>query len=134
MPEYVLDVAGCNWFDKTDAFTRGYVEAMFFADIDTPDHETDGMRPADLSAGSVARIVFDCARFQRRSLELLCKAYETGYSEAQAGADFWFSRVGHGVGYWDRGLGELGDDLHAAAQAMGERNVYLSDDGDLEYV
>lgn len=141
--EFELRTDGVIWWERLADFTKGYIEAMFFADIDTPDHETHGMGLGDLTGDSVARILFDCARFQRRNLELLERAYVTGrddqgfhlaYTPRQAGADFWFSRVGHGVGYWDRGLGELGDDLHAAAQSTGERNVYLSDDGELEYV
>lgn len=42
-----------------------------------------------------------------------------GYPESYAGHDFWLTRSGHGAGYWDRGLGELGDRLTEAAKAMG---------------
>lgn len=40
-----------------------------------------------------------------------CEGIEPGepYTEIQAGRDFWFTRNGHGVGFWDRGLGEIGD-------------------------
>jgi hypothetical protein len=31
--------------------------------------------------------------------------------EEQIGHDFWLTRNGHGAGFWDRGLGEIGDKL-----------------------
>lgn len=133
MIEFELRTDCVIWFDRLGDFTKGYLEAMFFADIDTPDHETYEMGLGDLTGDSVARILFDCARFQRRNLELLERAYKTGYEPRQAGADFWFSRVGHGVGYWDRDLGDLGDKLHDAAKATGERWITLTDEGELYY-
>lgn len=42
-----------------------------------------------------------------------------GYPEEYAGHDFWLTRCGHGCGYWDRGLGELGDRLTEAAKGYG---------------
>lgn len=45
--------------------------------------------------------------------------------EAWAGHDLWMTRRHHGVGFWDRGLGELGDRLMAAAQAMGEPDDHV---------
>lgn len=38
----------------------------------------------------------------------------------QVGHDFWLTRNHHGAGFWDRGLGELGDRLTKAAHAYGE--------------
>lgn len=45
--------------------------------------------------------------------------HSQGYPESYAGHDLWLTRSGHGCGYWDRGLGELGDRLTEAAKAMG---------------
>jgi hypothetical protein len=47
----------------------------------------------------------------------------------QAGGDFWLTRNGHGVGFWDRGLGELGDRLTAASKPHGSSDLYIGDDG-----
>lgn len=45
---------------------------------------------------------------------------ERAYSAAElAGHDFWLTRNGHGAGFRDRELGELGDRLTKAAQAFG---------------
>lgn len=50
------------------------------------------------------------------------------YDEHQAGIDFWLTRNGHGAGFWDRDLGEIGDKLTAAAETYRELGVYLGDD------
>jgi hypothetical protein len=66
-------------------------------------------------------------------LELEGVASETGYGShpdcgsvspiyAAAGHDLWLTSQGHGVGFWDRGLGELGDRLSKAAR-LGEWNL-----------
>jgi hypothetical protein len=49
--------------------------------------------------------------------------------EAWAGHDFWLTRNGHGVGFWDRGLGELGERLSKAAKVYGGIDLYPGDDG-----
>ena len=46
----------------------------------------------------------------------------------QAGRDFWFTRCGHGVGFWDRGLGATGDELSEIARKFGNRDMVLGDD------
>lgn len=51
----------------------------------------------------------------------------------QAGHDFWLTRNHHGVGFWDRGLGERGDRLAEACRPYGEASVYLGDNGKLYY-
>jgi hypothetical protein len=47
----------------------------------------------------------------------------------QLGHDFWLSRNGHGTGFKDRGLGDLGDKLHELAKTHGSCHLYLGDDG-----
>jgi len=47
----------------------------------------------------------------------------------QAGHDFWLTRNGHGAGYWDRGLGEVGEMLSEAATAFGMVDLFVLDDG-----
>lgn len=49
-------------------------------------------------------------------------------AEEQAGGDFWLTRNGHGAGFWERGLGELGTRLTEAAKAYGTSDLYLTDD------
>jgi hypothetical protein len=61
-----------------------------------------------------------CRSFQEANAELLAKAGD----EEQNGRDFWFSRNGHGVGFFDRGYpDEIGDALQDAARAFGEHDL-----------
>lgn len=48
---------------------------------------------------------------------------------ARAGHDFWLTRNGHGAGFWDRGLGELGERLTAVAKPYSSAYVYVGGDG-----
>lgn len=104
-----------------DAFTQGYIEALFFTE-NSPGNTMEKVRRSkrayeammeggsipedagfdDLAPATLAAIIADCAGFQAQMRETLESAYERGYSEEQAGRDLWFTRCGHGVGYWDR--------------------------------
>lgn len=46
-----------------------------------------------------------------------------------AGHDFCLTRNGHGTGFWDRGLGDIGNVLTIWAQTFGSQSPYASDDG-----
>lgn len=47
----------------------------------------------------------------------------------QIAHDFWLTRNGHGAGFWDRGLGRVGDVLTQLSKPYGECWLYLGDDG-----
>lgn len=47
----------------------------------------------------------------------------------QLGRDLWLTRNGHGAGFWDRGLGDLGGALSEAAERQGSADLYIGDDG-----
>lgn len=124
MPEFVLEGRD-HAARELDSFTLGYIEAMFFTecehgtDAESHDPETQSALHGDcgffdLAPDTLERIKADCERFQEVNRETLESAYATGYDESQAGRDFWYTRNGHGVGFWDRGLGDIGDTLDAA--------------------
>jgi len=48
--------------------------------------------------------------------------------EMAAGRDYWFTRNHHGVGFWDRGLGEIGDKLTEKAHNDPSVDLYRGDD------
>jgi hypothetical protein len=54
-----------------------------------------------------------------------------GLEPEQVGHDFYLTRNRHGAGFWDRGLGELGDRLADAARVYGTSELYPGDDGRL---
>lgn len=118
-----------------DVFTTGYVEALYFTEEEQLKEEGADLRylPHDFDPGAVQKIKDDCAAFQTRNAALLVDAYylKDGYDLAAAGRDFWYTRNGHGVGYWDRGLGEVGQKLTEACKKFSEQDVYLGSDGRL---
>lgn len=133
MPEYVLDRGtreSAAVFESLDAFTRAYIEAMFWTDCGPDSEELADATFAELAPAALDGIKADCAAWQQENATLLSQAYETpGYGdETQAGHDYWLTRNGHGVGFWDRDIGALGDQLSAACRG---RDVwtYRGDDG-----
>jgi hypothetical protein len=149
MPEYILPIDDRKNWNSLDAFTQGYIEAIFFTNVEpgttaeTHEPETQSSLPGDasfddLSEEAVAEIKRECAEFQARYAAEIAKAIEIGkdYDDAAAGRDFWYTRCGHGVGFWGRDLGEIGDKLTAACGFRTEfpdRSVYLGDDGRIYY-
>ena len=111
-------------FNDLDNFAKGYVEAMFFTNCDTGDEREDSANRLGvkrLTRASVAAIARDCKAFLSHVMPDGCRVTQwlarvaDDYSEEQAGRDFWFTRQGHGVGFWDRE--ELRRDLWTATAA-----------------
>lgn len=117
MPEFVME--GRDRAARAEsAFVLGFIEAMFFTEIchsvtaaQWVEHDADlldGTLPCDVGyvdihPDSLAAIRADCEAWQAQHELLLAQAYaRDGYSESQAGRDYWFTRNGHGVGFWDR--------------------------------
>lgn len=111
--------------EKLDLFTSGYIEAVFF----TADEDMSDKGLVDIASDDLVQICLECKNFQEDNKSLLDIAYEKlGYTENQAGIDFWFTRNGHGVGYWDRGLGKVGDELSVVSRQLKNSDVYAGDD------
>lgn len=84
---------------------------------------------SDLSESDIAKIEKLCHAFQTVAADLLAELYDSGaMDESSAGSDFYMTRVGHGVGFWDRGIGELGNELTRLA-GNGEVYFYIDDSG-----
>ena len=111
MPEFYLNanVRGKHPFYALDEFARGYVEAMFFTNGDCGDEREwllNDLGVEKLTKLSVETIKLECDAFlasmvNGRTIREWLDACDD-YSLEQAGHDFWFSRQGHGTGYWDR--------------------------------
>ncbi len=61
--------------------------------------------------------------------DVLAMVATAGFDYASVGHDFWLTRNGHGAGFWDRGLGEIGERLSKAARVYGSSDLYIGDDG-----
>lgn len=123
---------------QIQSFIAGYLEAALWSSTDTLPGDEDG-EPVSLddfewADGEAEKLHAQCRDFiQYAAADLL--QYAEDYSPAQgfdvwecAGHDFWLTRNGHGAGFWDRGLGELGDRLTKASKTFGGVDLYLGDD------
>jgi hypothetical protein len=52
-------------------------------------------------------------------------------TDEQIGHDIVLTTNRHGAGFWDRGLGELGEKLSDCARSLGGYELYVGDDGTL---
>ena len=84
----------------------------------------------DIAEETQAEMEKDCLDFIEE-VGVLYEEYvvKSRYGYEGFGHDFWLTRNGHGAGFWDRGLGELGDMLSDAAKVYGSYDLYVGDDG-----
>ena len=105
-----------------DAFIASALTCITFAE--TPD-ESIG-KNLRYSRDLRRKVELDAAAFLA-----FCEArniFLNDYEMDQAGIDFIFTRNGHGCGFWDRGLEELGERLTKACKRFKECNLYVGDD------
>lgn len=129
MPQFTMPLETAKQtaaFQSLPEFTQGYLEAAFF----TIDEE---LTFGHLHKSTLASFSKDCDAFVSAHSHLIQSACEVepSYSERRAGHDFWYTRNGHGTGFWDRGLHQIGRDLSDAAKTFPEVNLYQGDDGKL---
>lgn len=98
---------------ELDDFTSAYIECALWAEQEAIEEEIQNGATIDhLADSAIEKMKADCLAFQEENKNLLTAAYDApGYDEAQAGHDFWLTRNGHGAGFWDRGLEDIGQAL-----------------------
>jgi hypothetical protein len=97
-----------------------YIECAMWAEEEQLE---DGERLAPETITAMSTEVTD---FYDKNIDLI---EESGLDLEQVGHDFWLTRKRYGVGFWDRGLGDIGTRLTDAAQACGSVDLYVGDDG-----
>lgn len=130
---------------QLDEFTQAYIDCAIWAECHQDSEDLNGKDAEDLAPETLGAMIADCQRFQTKHSALLKSAYMyklemnaheqntlPDYTPTQAGHDFWLSRNGHGAGFFDRGLGDIGEALQEACgwkTDFPEINLYLGDDG-----
>ena len=117
--------------NEYDPFLQGYLDAALFTTDENPPSGVDYVSSgrADEMYGKlpewfIEQAKKDCAKFIVENCELLTKAGDP----SQNGADFWFTRNHHGVGFWDRGYAdEIADPLTEACHKFGECDLSPED-------
>lgn len=148
MQQFIMPDGDRPEFHKLPQFVQGYIEAAFWLAPDGSCEGDDDFRDkgfADMPDETVRKILEECEAFRNANAEAIDALIADGgpkdedgvpkdhYDERKAGRDFWLTRNGHGVGYWDRGFdgeaGEIAERLSEAAEAAGATDLYLGDDG-----
>lgn len=131
MPKFHLDTGSPEnhaRFDALPAIAQGYIRAALFCAVtyDTGGDcvEIEGAGLDQLAPGTLESMAADACRFWIENTESIRRAEQAGHDLDSVGADFWFTRNRHGVGFWDRGLADLGDTLTRAAEASGECDLF----------
>ena len=119
---------------------RGYLECALWASTDEDDFPLDeNFDTEDFAEEAITQAIAECAAFVDANTAD-CDAYREqreamGYGRSQGtiddylGHDLWLTRNGHGAGFWDRGLGTVGECLSRAARVYGSVDLYVGDDG-----
>lgn len=124
---------------QIQSFIEGYLTAALWSSTDTLNGEDVNLDDFEWADGEAEKLNGDCRDFIAANAVDLW-AYPDHYTPSSGfdvwecmGHDFWLTRNGHGAGFWDRGLGELGDRLTAASKVYGGVDLYLGED-ELVYV
>lgn len=113
--------------DNDDAFTAYlecalWLETVFDEDGNDLGHAEDFWDVDDIDADTLAEHRADLDAFiedQEENFESLLNSMTSG----SIGHDFYLTRNRHGAGFWDRGLGPIGDVISDAARVYGEAEV-----------
>lgn len=92
-------------------------------DCDTALEDID----AEVSADAVRQATEDVSGFLSVATEDRPDVFD-GMDPAQIGHDFYLTRNGYGAGFWDRGLGEVGDYLTHWSKTFGSADFYVGSD------
>lgn len=114
-----------------DEMAQAYIEAAIWSSTDDDGEPLDrNYSEDDIDHDTKVEMVNDVATFQRNNGFLIDEAFEEdGKGDDEIGRDFWFTRNGHGAGFWDGDYPATGDALTQAAKAFNEYDLYVGDDG-----
>jgi len=107
--------------DDFDIFFAATIEALYFTDTGD-DGQPDG--DDELSPELFDRLEADAKSFWYRMWYFIEHDNQT---PQQAGHDFWFTRNGHGSGFWDGDWPVYGDILTKLSENYGPIDTYKGD-------
>lgn len=105
-------------------FLTAYIETLLWSETDDNGEPLDGSYDyTDVGFAQRAEMQQDCDEFIAAN-----EADLADIDASQAGHDFALTRNGHGAGFWDRGLGDVGDRLSDASKVYGTQGLSVGDD------
>lgn len=106
---------------------KSYIKCALWSSLDDEEPLDESYGTADIAHCALAGMCEDVNHF----IETLSENgvdWKESLTPKQLGHDLWLTRNGHGAGFWDRDLGELGEQLSAWAKTLGECDLYVGDD------
>ena len=139
MPEFRLDTGDVKrhtFYDSLPELAKGYIEAAFFSGFEYYNESGDVIEVSGIGLYEIPMALLEamasdaiCFQIQNDSeLTLVCSGQD--YSYTQAGHDFWFTRNGCGVGYWDRPIDPDINGACEACEAFESLTVAATDEGE----
>lgn len=114
----------------TDRFFDAYLEAAVWSSTDDDGNAMDGL-DLDVSEETQAEMRVDCDKFYDDNEHLITdeNCLTRLDCDIQAGHDFWLTRNGHGVGFWETSDWEAvaGEQLDNASKAFGDYYLFAQD-------
>ena len=104
----------------------GMLTAALWSSVDDETQMDANYGVEDIAPEAVAALIADLREFVEANAADIAAS---GMVAEQVGHDFWLTRNHHGAGFWDRGLGEVGERLTDATRPYGEVDLYVGDDG-----
>ena len=111
-----------------DRMTEGFIECMCWAESGGPESTLGEFAdPGMLTEKAEAACREACADFIHFCTEVGISLPDVPLRPDQIGHDFWFTLQGHGAGFWDRGMGDLGERLTDVAKTF-SYEAWVEDD------
>lgn len=119
------------------ATLTGAVEACLWSTMPTPaDEDIELLEPADqytITEQEVNKLRGTLAHHMAgwfvENYFTICPVISMAYTWEHVGHDFWLTSQGHGAGFWDRGLDEVGDTLTDSVDGYTDIvGLYLNDE------
>lgn len=119
--------------------TKAYLEAALFSSYDSWG-ELDGdpldanYAVSDCSKKLIGSADSDLEDFFAENADEITEARKIrpDYSDSDVGHDFWFSRNGHGAGFFDRGRESVWRVLQKAAKRWGTVNLHVDENNEIQ--
>ena len=124
--------------DEFQATLTGAVEACLWSTHPTPaDEDMTALEYADeytVTRREMDKLRGTLAYYMRgwfvENYGTICQAANENYTFEHIGRDFWLTSQGHGAGFWNNGLGEVGDILTDSADGYSDLvGLYLDGEG-----
>lgn len=111
----------------SEAFFNAYVECALWSSTDNADDSggsplDENYDADDVAPETLAEMRRDCDDFVEGNATDLAAS---GLDDDHQGHDFWLTRNRHGTGFWDRGIGAIGNRLSEAAHVYGSVTLYV---------